>query len=43
MYFDRNRQALHGLHGEIYVTDEREEKPQEIKNDLSIYIYVSRI
>jgi hypothetical protein len=26
-----------------HMTDEREEKTREIKNDLSIYIYVSRI
>jgi hypothetical protein len=31
------------LHGETHVIDKREEKPREIKNNFSIYIYVSRI
>jgi hypothetical protein len=39
----KKRQTLCELHGEIHVTYERKEKPRKIKNDLSIYIYVSRI
>jgi hypothetical protein len=42
-YLNRKRQTSHGLHGETHVTDEREEKPHEIKNDFSIYINISCI
>jgi hypothetical protein len=40
---DRKRQTSHELYGETHVTDEREEKAQEIKKMTWVFIYISHV